>query len=146
MPGRFTRLGPGSYNLALDTALPGPVVKVQQDDLLPGPQKEAPPGQGDAQGGLQKGGAHVGVAVAVAPAAVMFIGNLPGEEAVDGLPQIIDRAGLKLDSGQGRGGTGDEQSEQPLCHPGLLKFGRHRGREVQDVGAARGRDLKGKGL
>ena len=67
-------------------------------------------------------------------------------EAVDGRPQIIDHAGLKLDSAQSRGGPGDEQGKQPLGYPDLLNLGRHRRGEVQDVGAGRGHDLKGKGL
>ena len=62
-----------SHDLALDAALPGPVVEVKQDDLLPGAQKQAAPGNGDGQGWLEKRSADVGVAVAVTPAAVVLI-------------------------------------------------------------------------
>ena len=76
--------GRESQDLAPDLALPGAVVEIQQDDLLPGPQLEPSLVDGDAQGRLEEGRPDVGIAVAVPPAAVMGIGQVLGEKPLDG--------------------------------------------------------------
>jgi hypothetical protein len=79
-------LAVSSHYLTLDATLPGPVVEVKQNNLLPGAQKQAAPGNGDGQRRFEKCGPDMGITVAVAPAAVMLVGEILGEEALDGSP------------------------------------------------------------
>ena len=132
-----------SHYLALDAALPGPVVEVKQDDLLPGAQKQAVPGNGDGQRRFEKRGPDMGIAVAVAPAAVMLVGEILGKEALDGSPQIVDHAGLEFDGAQGRGGPGDEEGKETIRHLRLCDPGANCVCEVQYVSPGGGADFQG---
>jgi hypothetical protein len=62
-------------------------VEIDQDNLLPGAQQQSPIAKRDGQGGLAKSGSSMGEAVAVSPAAVVLIIQVPGDQALEGFFQ-----------------------------------------------------------
>ena len=88
-----------AHYLAPDLAAAGAVVKIEQHDLLPGAERQLAVGHRDGEAGLHKRGPDVGVAVAVAPAAVVFIRDVPGEEPFEGRPQVVHHPGFIFDGG-----------------------------------------------
>src|SRR3990167_2611486 len=88
----FGRCGDGEQH----RALPGPVVKVHQDDLLPGPERELTILNRDAEAGFEQRGAQVRVAVAVSPGPIVLVVGIHGSDLIERPLQVGQRARLVL--------------------------------------------------
>src|SRR5437867_5505128 len=97
-----------------DLTLPGPVVEIDHDDLLPRPQLQPPVHHRDGEARLEQRRAHVREAVAVAPARVVGVLAARGRDDVERATQIRPRAGPVLDRRHRTGGPGEGDDGDPL--------------------------------
>ena len=61
------------HDLDDDLPLPPPVIEVNEDNLLPGSERESPLDEGDGERGFHEGRPDMGKPIAIAPAFVVFI-------------------------------------------------------------------------
>jgi len=83
----------------------------------------------------------VGVAVVVVPGALVFVVGIVGDEALEGVAEVMfDQAGLEFEGGDGGGGAYDEEVDEA----GAADFGQpflELGGDVDDVVVAFGGEL-----
>jgi len=108
----------------------GPVIEVDQDDLLPGTEDKATIGNRNSERRPQKGGADVGVAVAVSPSGVVAVGDPHWRNPVDGVLQVANNAAFVFDGRYRRRRTGDEDQDLAVRH---ARFGAFVGNLLRDV-------------
>ena len=116
-------------------------VEVDQHDLLVFASEQFSVGEGDGKAGADEGAADVGVAVVVVPGALVFVVGIVGDEALEGVAEVMfDQAGLEFEGGDGGGGAYDEEVDEA----GAADFGQpflELGGDVDDVVVAFGGEL-----
>ncbi len=100
-------------DLRQDFAVSRPVVKVQQHDLLPGPEQELALAKGHGQVRLEQRGPDMRKAIAILPAEIMQVFPVFRHNLLDNFSQVRDDAGFIFDGGDAGGGPGDENRGQP---------------------------------
>jgi serine/threonine protein kinase len=102
-----------------DRALPRAVVEVDQHQLLPRPEGEAPVRHRDHLGGPDDRGPLVRVRVGVVVQAVVLVVASHRDDPVEHGPQVVHAAGLELHRGDPRGRSAHECAGLPLRGPRL---------------------------
>ncbi len=109
-----------SHDLAHHRPIPGAGVKLDQNDLLPGPQGHLPPYDGHGQRGTQEGGSYMRVTVIVMPGLfVLIAGRLGGKPLEPRLEVVIDETGLEFRRGNPRRGAHVEERDSATCDAGF---------------------------
>src|SRR5690242_8318262 len=106
----------GSAPQELDDDPPGagPVVEVDEHDLLPGAEQQLAAGEGNRDRRPDEGGPHVAVPVGVGVALVVLPAVVLGDEALEGVVEVLVAAGLVLDRRHAAGRMGHEHGAQPV--------------------------------
>ena len=108
------------HHLTHHGPIPGPGVKLDQDDLLPGPQGHLSADDGHGQRGTQEGGAHMRVTVVVMPGLFVLVASRLGGKAFESrLEIVIDETGLEFRRGNPRRRAHVEDRDNAVVDVGL---------------------------
>jgi hypothetical protein len=86
----------------------GTVIEIDQNDLLPRAGQEFLLREGNLKRGSQQSRADMREAVAIAPTSIVRVAGMLGHEALKGILQVLDAAGLKLQGGYSSGRARNE--------------------------------------
>ena len=138
------RATPGGLGSGDDLDDHGPVaravVEVDQDELLPGAEREPPADHRHLLGGADQRGALVGVGVGVVVEPVVLVVALDRDQPVEQGPQVGDAAGLELHRRDRGGRPAHEGGDEPVVDRPLGHHPLDVGGDVDDVGITTGRE------
>ncbi len=96
--------------------VPRPIVKIKQDDLLPGPQGHFSLHDGYVEGWPHHSRTNMGITIPVSPSLVVFVMAIFRGYFPYGIFQIADCPAFKLDCGEGCGRARNKQGDGAVLH------------------------------
>ena len=114
-------------------AFAGSIVEVDQDNLLPGTQRQFAASDGNAKIGFQQRRAEMRITIPVAPGLVVSLGGIHGSDLFERPLQVRQGSPLILDGSQRRRGACDKQVYDPFLDAASLDGLSDLGRDVENL-------------
>lgn len=111
-------------------------IEINEDNLLPCPQHQLAVGEGNSNGKTEQGSADVGIAVAVAPAGIVLVGDVLRRESRPHFFEIGDKSRLVLHDGHTAGSMGAENCDRAFTDAGFSEALFNIRGDIDDIGIA----------
>jgi hypothetical protein len=127
--------------LDYQVAMPRPVIEIQVNNLLPGPQSQASFHEGHSKRRAQQGCTHMTMPVAITPGCIMRVGAVRGDDLIKKAAQILNQARLIFHGCQRAGGGWAKDGDRPVLQAALANDLSYFPSQIVDIRIASGAQL-----
>jgi hypothetical protein len=120
----------------------GPIVEINQNNLLPCSQRQLPAEDGDAKVRLQECGAEMGISVAITPSGVVGVIRVHRRDLIQRPSQVGERTRLIFYSRQCGGGAFNKQVQYTFVNTAALQRFLRLGSDVEDLVESSGGEME----